>query len=89
MKSMRAKMIASLLRQEIGFFDDPKNTSGGLTSGLSRSTGVVGMVCGIGLGTQVRAPRAPSSRADLARGIMVVLQLEECAYEVFRIETSI
>jgi ABC-type multidrug transport system fused ATPase/permease subunit len=52
-KNMRSKMIAALLRQEIGFFDDPKNTAGGLTTGLSRSTGIVGMVCGIGFGTQV------------------------------------
>merc|ERR1719359_1071883 len=50
---MRAQMISSLLRQEIGFFDDPKNSSGGLTTGLGRSTGIVSMVCGLGLGTQV------------------------------------
>merc|ERR1719253_2513511 len=27
-KSMRSRMIASLLRQEIGYFDDPKNSAG-------------------------------------------------------------
>jgi ATP-binding cassette subfamily B (MDR/TAP) protein 1 len=52
-KKMRSRMIGSLLKQEIGYFDDPKNSAGGLTTGLSKSTSVVSMVCGIGLGTQI------------------------------------
>merc|ERR1719487_2926836 len=65
-KEMRSRMIGSLLKQEIGYFDDPKNTSGGLTTGLSRSTGVVGMVCGIALGSQISTVVALAAGIGLA-----------------------
>jgi len=50
--AMRQALILALLRQEIGFFDDPKNNAAGLTMSLQKSTQTVAQICGIALGQQ-------------------------------------
>merc|ERR1719498_469827 len=50
--AMRQSLILALLRQEIGFFDDPKNNAAGLTMSLQKSTQTVAQICGIALGQQ-------------------------------------
>ena len=48
-----SKLFTSLLRQEIGYFDDPLNSSASLTTGLARSTSTLAQVYGVGLGSQI------------------------------------
>ena len=52
-RNMRAAYLKALLRQEIGFFDDPINSSAGLTSSLSKQTQLVASITGLGLGSTI------------------------------------
>ena len=52
-RNMRAAYLKALLRQEIGFFDDPANSSAGLTASLSKQTQLVASITGLGLGSTI------------------------------------
>jgi ABC-type multidrug transport system fused ATPase/permease subunit len=49
--NLRKQLFRSLLRQEIGFFDETQNTSGALTSRLSADTALVSGVLGPQMGS--------------------------------------
>ena len=49
-RAMRHDYLRALIRMEIGFFDDPKNSAGGLTTTLAKQTQVVANICGLSAG---------------------------------------
>ena len=49
--NLRKQLFSSLLKQEIGFFDESQNTSGALTSRLSADTALVSGVLGPQMGS--------------------------------------
>jgi len=52
---LRSLAFASLVRQDIGFFDDPKNGPGGLTTMLARQTYLVAQMTGLSMGNAAGA----------------------------------
>eukprot|EP00405_Crypthecodinium_cohnii_P047036 CAMPEP_0206588098 /NCGR_PEP_ID=MMETSP0325_2-20121206/38058_1 /ASSEMBLY_ACC=CAM_ASM_000347 /TAXON_ID=2866 /ORGANISM="Crypthecodinium cohnii, Strain Seligo" /LENGTH=1279 /DNA_ID=CAMNT_0054096267 /DNA_START=144 /DNA_END=3983 /DNA_ORIENTATION=+ len=52
---LRSLAFASLVRQDVGFFDDPKNGPGGLTTTLARQTLLVAQMTGLSMGNAAGA----------------------------------
>jgi ABC-type multidrug transport system fused ATPase/permease subunit len=52
-KNLRKEYFRCLLSQEIGFFDDPTNSAGGLTAALAKQTQLVAGITGISLGQMI------------------------------------
>merc|ERR1712137_69988 len=52
---LRKLSFSSLIRQEIGFFDDPRNGSGALAATLAHKTLLISQIIGIQLGNSVGA----------------------------------
>merc|ERR1712193_126597 len=52
-KNLRKEYFRCLLSQEIGFFDDPANSAGGLTAALAKQTQLVAGITGISLGQMI------------------------------------
>ena len=52
-RNMRSAYLEALLAQEIGFFDDPDNTSAALTTALAKQTQLVSAITGLQLGSTV------------------------------------
>merc|ERR1712159_187164 len=52
-KNLRKEYFTCLLSQEIGFFDDPANSAGGLTAALAKQTQLVAGITGISLGQMI------------------------------------
>lgn len=52
-KNLRKEYFSCLLSQEIGFFDDPANSAGGLTAALAKQTQLVAGITGISLGQMI------------------------------------
>ena len=49
-KSLRSRLFAATLRQDICFFDEDKNNTGNLTSAISEKPQKVNAACGTTLG---------------------------------------
>jgi ABC-type multidrug transport system fused ATPase/permease subunit len=52
-KNLRKEYFTCLLSQEVGFFDDPVNSAGGLTAALAKQTQLVAGITGISLGQMI------------------------------------
>eukprot|EP00746_Dinoflagellata_sp_MGD_P002986 gnl/MRDRNA2_/MRDRNA2_105825_c0_seq1.p1 gnl/MRDRNA2_/MRDRNA2_105825_c0~~gnl/MRDRNA2_/MRDRNA2_105825_c0_seq1.p1 ORF type:complete len:1270 (-),score=303.55 gnl/MRDRNA2_/MRDRNA2_105825_c0_seq1:59-3868(-) len=52
-KSLRKTYLQAILSKDIGFFDDPANSSGGLTAALAKQTQLIAGITGISLGQMV------------------------------------
>jgi len=52
---LREQAFSAILRQEMGFFDEPSNGSSSLMSALARQTGDISLLVGLGLGQLIQA----------------------------------